>query len=197
MQCHACWPLMSKAWSIRLRCSEHMWELAPTTLNSLVQYHRECLVSFMVSFALYHFAPFLSDARELSLPSAVACQAHVIRDCMEGRGLKTRATHAGCIGRAANDLSLLFRKSAQELSSAFTVWALRLTERCVNILAQDVLLPYALPMGLSAVMECVLQVMVYCSCLEDTHRVCLQPHLLRVLWPHIESAVESHVIRYS
>lgn len=102
----------------------------------------------------------------------------------------------GCIGRAANDLTLLFRKTAHELSSAFTVWALRLTERCVSILVVDVLLPYALPMGLSAVMECVLQVMVYCSCLEDTHRVCLQPHLLRVLWPQIENAIDSHVIRY-
>ena len=105
--------------------------------------------------------------------------------------------YAGCVGRAANDLTLLFRKSAQELSSAFTVWALRLTERCVNILVADVMLPYALPMGLAAVMECVLQVMVYCSCLEDTHRVCLQPHLLRVLWPQIENAIDSHVTRCS
>ena len=61
----------------------------------------------------------------------------------------------------------------------------------------DVLSPYALPMGLAAVMECVLQVMVYCSCLEDTHRVCLQPHLLRVLWPQIENAIDSHVTRCS
>jgi hypothetical protein len=103
---------------------------------------------------------------------------------------------AGYVGRAANDLTLIFRKAAQELSSAFTVWALRLTERCVNILLADVLLPYAAPLGLSTMMECVLQMVVYCSCLEDTHRVCLQPHMLRVLWPHVEKVVTDHVARY-
>ena len=55
---------------------------------------------------------------------------------------------AGCIGRAANDMSLVFKKAARELSSAFTVWALRLTERCVHILLQDVLVHFAAPLGL-------------------------------------------------
>lgn len=106
-----------------------------------------------------------------------------------------RATCAGCIGRAANDMSLVFKKAARELSSAFTVWALRLTERCVHILLQDVLVHFAAPLGLTTTMECILQMLVYCSCLEETHRICLQPHMLRVLWPHIESVIAAHVTR--
>ena len=102
---------------------------------------------------------------------------------------------AGAIGRAANDMSLVFKKAARELSSAFTVWALRLTERCVHILLADVLVQFAAPLGLATTMECVMQMLVYCACLEDTHRICLQPHMLRVLWPHIEGAITSHVTR--
>ena len=90
-------------------------------------------------------------------------------------------------------MSLVFKKAARELSSAFTVWALRLTERCVQILLQDVLVHFAAPLGLTTTMECILQMLVYCSCLEDTHRICLQPHMLRVLWPHIESVISAHV----
>jgi hypothetical protein len=102
---------------------------------------------------------------------------------------------AGCIGCAANDMSLIFKKAARELSSTFTVWSLRLTERCVEILLADVLVQFAAPLGLSTTMECILQMLVYCSCLEDTHRICLQPHMLRVLWPHIELVINAHVNR--
>jgi hypothetical protein len=92
-------------------------------------------------------------------------------------------------------MALIFKKAARELSSTFTVWSLRLTERCVEILLADVLVQFAAPLGLSTTMECILQMLVYCSCLEETHRICLQPHMLRVLWPHIEVVINAHVNR--
>lgn len=153
------------------------------TLNCWGLFHRECLVRVL-----------LRQCRCALKRRFGRTSLHSLRNSEE-QGEVTQLC-AGCIGRAANDLTLVFRKSAHELSSAFTVWALRLTERCVSVLVADVLLPFAVPMGLSATMECVLQIMVYCSCLEDTHRVCLQPHLLRVLWPQIDNVISLHIARY-
>ena len=61
--------------------------------------------------------------------------------------------------------------------------------RCVRLLLQNALSPFAVPAGLGATVHCCTLALLYCTALETSHSLMLSPRLMSDLWPTCEQVM--------
>eukprot|EP00192_Tetraselmis_astigmatica_P007969 CAMPEP_0117697972 /NCGR_PEP_ID=MMETSP0804-20121206/29521_1 /TAXON_ID=1074897 /ORGANISM="Tetraselmis astigmatica, Strain CCMP880" /LENGTH=666 /DNA_ID=CAMNT_0005512273 /DNA_START=100 /DNA_END=2100 /DNA_ORIENTATION=+ len=77
-----------------------------------------------------------------------------------------------------------------ELSSIFVAWAMKEAERCGDLVRRHALSAHASAGGLLASSQCVACVLTYSCHLEKQHGLSLTPHLMKSLWPALDSVIQ-------
>jgi len=81
------------------------------------------------------------------------------------------------------------------LASLFVSWAAREVESYGQLLRRHALAAHSSAGGVQASARCICCALAFCCRIEELHGLCLSPHLLKAVWPALESVIQKRLRR--